>query len=211
MTKTYKLILKSGPNAGAEFSLEKDEIFLGRDVNNDIVINDPEVSRRHARFSRQGEDYIYEDMGSTNGSFVLGQRITSPTFLPTGTIITIGERVVIAYEIDIINPSATVVMQRHVAAAVPVPPDVSPLPPPPPVAQTPPPYVPQPVVVVPPAVEIQGTVPSKKPSRGVVILLIILGIILVFCVIPWLIVELTDIYCSLFPWFFNAIQAGTCL
>jgi hypothetical protein len=216
MTKTYKLILKSGPEMGMEFPLEKEEIFLGRDVNNDIVINDPEVSRRHARFSRQGEDYIYEDLGSTNGSFVLGQRIDSPTFLPTGTVITIGERVMLAYEVDIIDPSATMVMPRR-AAQTPV---AAQTPPPTPIVQAPPPYVqppavqqvPQPpVAITPPPITTQNSTPTKKPSKGVVILLIVLGIILVFCVIPWLIVELTDSYCSLFPGFFNAIQAGTCL
>lgn len=224
MTRNYKLILKSGPNAGSEFALEKEELFLGRDVNNDIVINDPEVSRRHARLSRQGEDYIYEDLGSTNGSFILGQRVTSPTFLSTGTVITIGERVMIAYEIEVVDPSATVVVARRAAAPEAAPAQV---PPPPPAYPTPPASVPptppaMPVMPPPPAASAAevpppmmglepGTTPSKKPSKGLIALLIVLGVILVFCVIPWIIVEVTNSYCALFPGFFNAIQPGSCL
>jgi pSer/pThr/pTyr-binding forkhead associated (FHA) protein len=218
MTKAYKLILKSGPNAETEFPMEKDELFLGRDVNNDIVINDPEVSRRHARLSRQGEDYIYEDLGSTNGSFVLGQRVVSPIFLTTGTVITIGERVIIAYEIEIVDPGATVVVARRTESVIQPAPEaqeslgaqVPPLL----QAVTPPPVqsVMSPSPVMPPVSGFEpSTSPSKKPSKGLIVALIILGIILVFCIIPWVIVELTNSYCSLLPGFFNAIQPGSCL
>ena len=47
MAKSYKLIFKNGPTGDREFSLEKDVLFLGRDVNNDVVVDDSEVSRRH--------------------------------------------------------------------------------------------------------------------------------------------------------------------
>lgn len=230
MVKSYKLVLQSGPEAGTEFVLEKPELYLGRDVNNDIMINDPEVSRRHARFIRQGENYIYEDLGSTNGSFVLSQRITTPVLLTPGTTITIGERVVIYFAVNAMDPSATVAAPRIKSApasavppAVPVaPPAQTPLPPAPPPMQAyppPPPVNSSPSSAYPPP-PMPGTIPpppivpkptaEKKNSKGVVVLLIILGVILVFCVIPWIIVEVTNSYCSLFPGIFNAIQAGVC-
>ena len=229
MTKSYKLVLQSGPEAGTEFVLEKPELYLGRDVNNDIMINDPEVSRRHARFIRQGENYIYEDLGSTNGSFVLNQRVTTPVLLTPGTTITIGERVVIYFAVNAIDPSATVAAPRIKSAPAPVPPAMpvtpppqTPLPPAPPPMQAyppPPPVYESPSPVYPPP-PMPGTIPppqsgsilpaKKKNSRGVVVLLIILAVILVFCVIPWIIVEVTNSYCSLFPGIFNAIQAGVC-
>ena len=44
----FKLILKSGTGIGTEYPLEKTEIFLGRDLSNDIVINDPEPATARA-------------------------------------------------------------------------------------------------------------------------------------------------------------------
>lgn len=240
MNRTYKLILQTGTNAGAEFVLEKDEIFLGRDVNNDVVINDPEVSRRHARLIRDGEEYLYEDLGSTNGTFIQGQRLAAPTLLKHGTIITIGERVLLSYMIAMTDPYATVAVSRVSQPVEPLPqaqavPQSSPLPqkasvvpPPPPLGtpplQTPPSYVPPvysqppafkpPIPQQPPAVVQMPPPPApdgpKKKSKGLLIILIILGVLLVFCIIPWIIVEITNSYCSLFPGFFNAIQAGAC-
>ncbi len=48
-----KFIAKKGPAAGVSYSLEQQEIFIGRDLSNDIVINDPEISRRHSRLYKQ--------------------------------------------------------------------------------------------------------------------------------------------------------------
>jgi predicted component of type VI protein secretion system len=248
MIKTYKLILQTGLNAGTEYLLDKDELFLGRDVNNDIVINDPEVSRRHARLIRQGEDYVYEDLGSTNGSFIQGQRLVSPTILKHGTMLTIGERVMISYSADTLDTFATVAAPRYspsvnqpsvqpsfsdnkqtlipsAPSIVQVPPAQVPPVPVAPVSQAyvPPVYKPTPsyppapsfvppapVMTPPPPAAPYYPVQPKKKSKGVMILLIILGVILIFCVIPWLIVELTNSYCALFPGIFNAIQAGSC-
>ena len=218
MAKSFKLILQSGPTAGAEYALEKEELYLGRDVNNDITINDPEVSRRHARLIRQGDAYLYEDLGSTNGSFILGQRVSSPILLQPGTTITIGERVVINYIADVFDPSATVAAPRQnfaprTTAEVPPPVSIAHIPPATPqaISPAPPAYTPlDQAVATPPPPIAPVSAPKKKSSRTVMILLIILGVILVFCVIPWIIVEVTNSYCSLFPGIFNAIQAGVC-
>ena len=44
MIAMFRLVIRSGPTAGNTFPLEKSEVFVGRDTNNDIVINDPEIS-----------------------------------------------------------------------------------------------------------------------------------------------------------------------
>ena len=62
MVTTYRLILVSGVGAGTEYPLEKTELQLGRELSNDIVINDPEVSRRHAKLVLQGDGYVLEDV-----------------------------------------------------------------------------------------------------------------------------------------------------
>ena len=54
MTSQYQLIMRSGPTPGAAYMLEGDQITIGRDLTNGIVINDAEISRRHARLTFQG-------------------------------------------------------------------------------------------------------------------------------------------------------------
>jgi pSer/pThr/pTyr-binding forkhead associated (FHA) protein len=203
MINTYMLILQSGPDQGKEYQLEKNELYLGRDANNDVVINDAEVSRRHARLVKQGDDYFYEDLGSTNGSFILGQRLSTLTLLRPGATITIGERVVISYVMMSTDPNATVAAPRKKAQAVEVPPAF--VAPPPPVAL--------PSVQVPPATPVQPSAKmpeGKKKSKATMIILIIIAVILVFCIIPWIILEITASYCNFFPGIFNLLSAGSC-
>lgn len=252
----FRLILKSGTGTGTEYPLEKTEIFLGRDLSNDIVINDPEVSRRHARLVLTGNAYAIEDLGSTNGTFLRGQRLTAPIVLIPGENITIGENVLIAYEFIPFDPDATVAAFRRPvpSASQPVTPVLQPVqpvpqyrppeppappqyipqipvtpqytPPQPPVPQYAPPQAAQarpvtpvgPVIPVqqvyspiPPAEQVFQEPPIKKKRSGwLTAILVVIGILLVFCIIPWLIIELTNSYCALFPGIFNAIQPGVC-
>jgi pSer/pThr/pTyr-binding forkhead associated (FHA) protein len=129
MTSQYQLIMRSGPTPGAAFTLEGDQITIGRDSTNGITINDAEISRRHARLTFQGGKYILEDLGSTNGTFVNGQRLAGPRVLKTGEVVSFGEQIVLVFEATTFDAGATVVSPR--AAAVP---SVSrPVMPPPPV------------------------------------------------------------------------------
>lgn len=244
MSFQYKITIQSGPEAGKEFTLDKMELFLGREPGNDLVVNDPEVSRRHARLKKIGTQYLLEDMGSTNGTFLQGNRITLPVMLQSGDEIKIGERVVIRYEISQIDPNATVVSVRREVPAPERQIVIEPalheqsMPPTPvqvsnpkiqvenvrPEAEMPhqvPPIPVKPPVQVPPIPATsdavyagktpQQPVARKKRSTLLVVLLIILGVVLVFCVIPWIIIDITNSYCLFLPGVFNAIQPGTCL
>ena len=106
MAANIRLVLNSGPTAGKEYPLEKPELFIGRDLGNDVVINDSEVSRRHARLYLQGNTYIIEDLGSTNGTSVNGQKLTGPYMLRPGERITFGERVNLSVEEEVKAPAA---------------------------------------------------------------------------------------------------------
>jgi pSer/pThr/pTyr-binding forkhead associated (FHA) protein len=58
------------------FKMDKDEITIGRNSANDITIDNLAVSDRHARIVRDKTGYYVEDLGSTNGTFVDGRKIT---------------------------------------------------------------------------------------------------------------------------------------
>ena len=96
--QSYQLKERSGPNPGVTFPLEQEEVSLGRDLANDITISDPEVSRRHARFFMREASFFVEDLGSTNGTFLNGERISSPMQLRVGDVITFGENLVMVFE-----------------------------------------------------------------------------------------------------------------
>ncbi len=58
--------------------------ILGRAPDCDIVVPDRQVSRRHARVTETPEGFLLEDLGSKNGTYINGQRITQPTLLRDG-------------------------------------------------------------------------------------------------------------------------------
>jgi hypothetical protein len=94
----YRLVVKAGPNPGSAFDLSKEVTLMGRDVTNDISLGDPEVSRQHARLTRTPGGYVLEDLGSTNGSFVNGERLVAPRVLVAGDLLGMGENVTLSFE-----------------------------------------------------------------------------------------------------------------
>lgn len=120
MPGQYQLTMRSGPNPGTVYALDADQINIGRDSSNEITVNDAEVSRRHSRLSFQGGKYVLEDMGSTNGTFVNGQRLTGPRVLKSGEVVSLGEQIVFVYEAVESDPGATMVSSRNMPEARPV-------------------------------------------------------------------------------------------
>ena len=64
------LIYPPGPDMGRRFLLDKNEIVLGRGSDCDIHVDRDSVSRRHARVYREGNQWMLQDLDSTNGSYV---------------------------------------------------------------------------------------------------------------------------------------------
>jgi pSer/pThr/pTyr-binding forkhead associated (FHA) protein len=108
--------MRSGPNPGTVFPLEGEQISIGRDSSNEITINDAEVSRRHARLTFQGGKFVAEDLGSTNGTYVNGQRLTGQRVLKSEEVISLGEQIELVYEAVESDPGATMVSSRKAAA-----------------------------------------------------------------------------------------------
>jgi hypothetical protein len=143
MAAAFQLVMRSGPTPGATFGLEGDQLIIGRDVTSSIAISDAEVSRKHARLTFQGGKYVIEDLGSTNGTFVNGQRLTGPVVLKPGDLVALGEQIVLMYEGLATDAGATMMSRggpvRPPATAVGAPAVSAPPPPP---ASTPTPSTP---------------------------------------------------------------------
>lgn len=88
-----KLVVKKGPGTGTSYTLDQAEIFVGRDLGNDIVVNDAEISRRHARLYKHGDSFMIEDLGSTNGTIVNGQKIRGPKELVNHDYVAMGQNI----------------------------------------------------------------------------------------------------------------------
>jgi pSer/pThr/pTyr-binding forkhead associated (FHA) protein len=214
MAAQFQLVIHSGPNTGKIYPLEAPEIIIGRDASNIIAINDAEVSRKHAKLILQNSTYIIQDLGSTNGTFINGQRITTSQELKPGDSITLGENIVLMYE-TLFDPNATVVSSSQVLKTVtpiqkPVP---APVPAPMPVPTPVPHPVSAPAEVIPnqpPAGPIpQAGKPAKKKFPIWLIILIVILIVICACVGFFVIIDQFSLWCKLLPWLVPLI-GGTC-
>jgi hypothetical protein len=203
ITPTYQLIMRNGPTPGLVYDLVKPELTIGRDMTNDFVINDAEVSRKHVVFRLEAGSYVIEDQGSTNGTFIDGQRLIGPHSMSVGEVITLGENVQLAFEA--IRPDLAATMIGTMAGTLP------------PASVTYPQPVnqpsEQPVYVVPPApsspVKVLTPTPvnalppepeARKSSRGLWALagcgcLVLLAVL---CAAAALAIEYFNLWCTLF-------------
>ncbi|MCF3100174.1 FHA domain-containing protein [Streptomyces roseoverticillatus] len=90
-----KLVVSEGSLAGTTVALQGQTISLGRAHDSTIVLDDDYASSRHARIypDRDGQ-WIVEDLGSTNGTYLDRTRLTTPTPIPLGAPIRIGKTVI---------------------------------------------------------------------------------------------------------------------
>ena len=84
------LVVKRGPNAGSRFLLDQAITSAGRHPDSDIFLDDVTVSRRHAEFRLEGNDFHVVDVGSLNGTYVNREPVDSAV-LANGDEVQIGK------------------------------------------------------------------------------------------------------------------------
>jgi pSer/pThr/pTyr-binding forkhead associated (FHA) protein len=89
-----KLQIVGGPNTGQSVPLGDEPILLGRGTDAAIRLDDDYVSTRHARFATNGEEWFVEDLGSTNGTYVGSQRVSTPVPVGIGIQVRLGKTIV---------------------------------------------------------------------------------------------------------------------
>lgn len=85
------LSAQSGPAAGQEFTLDGDEVVLGRAADNAVSIPDTSVSRKHALVRRTADGWALSDLGSGNGTLLNGEPVEDEVTLGDGDVITMGD------------------------------------------------------------------------------------------------------------------------
>jgi hypothetical protein len=89
-----RLVVVAGPLTGTTLPLTTSSILIGRAPSCTLVLDDDFSSSRHARIFPQGDQWYVEDLGSTNGTYIGDQKLTSPVHLPAGVSVQIGRSVV---------------------------------------------------------------------------------------------------------------------
>ena len=86
-----ELVVLTGNQEAQRVRLRSQGHVLGRSPDADLPIDDPYASEFHARVGLQDDKVIVHDLGSTNGTYVNGRRVTSPTSVSRGDTVQIGK------------------------------------------------------------------------------------------------------------------------
>jgi hypothetical protein len=85
-----RIVITSGPKAGLELALGDEPLTIGRSSESGLVIRDDYTSSHHARLVLWGEQWMVQDLDSTNGTWHDGERVASPVPIIVGAPIKVG-------------------------------------------------------------------------------------------------------------------------
>ena len=91
--RSKELVLIRGDDVSGETFKVEDVLMLGRSPQADIVVDDPYALEFHMRFVSGDEGMVLHDLGSTNGTYVNGRRVTAPQVLVKGDAVQVGKTV----------------------------------------------------------------------------------------------------------------------
>ncbi len=85
-----RLVITSGAKEGMELELGDDQLTIGRSADSGLVIRDDYTSTHHARLMLWSDQWMIQDLDSTNGTFLNSKRVSIPTPVPLNTPVSIG-------------------------------------------------------------------------------------------------------------------------
>lgn len=88
-----RLVITDGPLAGTTLPLSGAQVLVGRSPGNTLVLDDDYASNRHARFFPKDGGWWLEDLGSTNGTYADGERVSAAEEIRPGVPVRIGQTV----------------------------------------------------------------------------------------------------------------------
>ncbi len=88
-----RIVITSGPKAGLEIPLGTEPLTIGRSRESGLVIRDDFTSSHHARLVLWGEQWMIQDLDSTNGTWHDGDKVTNPTPIRAGAPVKVGATV----------------------------------------------------------------------------------------------------------------------
>lgn len=86
-----RIVITSGTKQGTEIPLGKGPITIGRSSDSTLVLRDDYTSTHHARLLLWNDDWMLQDLDSTNGTFLSGKRVGAPTQVKLGAPIKVGQ------------------------------------------------------------------------------------------------------------------------
>jgi pSer/pThr/pTyr-binding forkhead associated (FHA) protein len=92
-TDSACLVVIYGPELGKRAALGQGNFEIGRSSRSDLPIDQESISRHHARISFDGQRHVIEDLGSTNGTYIGSQRITTPMVVSIGVQVRVGKTI----------------------------------------------------------------------------------------------------------------------
>ena len=85
-----RIVITSGPKAGLELPLGTEPVTIGRSSESGLVIRDDYTSSHHARLLLWGDQWMIQDLDSTNGTWHDGERVTTPVSIIAGATVKVG-------------------------------------------------------------------------------------------------------------------------
>jgi Inner membrane component of T3SS, cytoplasmic domain len=85
-----RIVITGGPRSGLEIALQPEPLTIGRSSESGLVIRDDYTSTHHARLLLWNDEWMIQDLDSTNGTFLAGKRVHAPAQVPLNTPIKVG-------------------------------------------------------------------------------------------------------------------------
>jgi len=203
MSEIIKITVRNGEGGSQSFSFEKEKISVGRDPKSDLVIDDIEISRTHLVITKDGDSFFAEDLDSTNGSFLNMKQFKGKSEITSGDRIKLGKDHVMEFVVEAEDRETELTPEPDSKAS-----DAAP------VEEVSPKKKAKRTKAV-----RKETVKSekaklvnekKKKPTWIIILLAALAFIVIFCLVPLVVIEVTNQWCNLFAGFFNSMSPGVC-